>query len=80
MPEHVHLLIEPERSKLSVAIQMLKQITSQSCVRNISRAFGRSAITIFGMERSETHREAAVHPSQSGAARTGGEARGLDME
>ena len=30
MPEHVHLLIsEPERSKLSVVIQMLKQITSQ---------------------------------------------------
>jgi REP element-mobilizing transposase RayT len=31
MPEHVHLLVsEPERSKLSVAIQMLKQITSQT--------------------------------------------------
>ena len=31
MPEHVHLLIsEPERSKLSVVIQMLKQITSQT--------------------------------------------------
>ena len=30
MPEHVHLLLsEPERSKLSVMIQMLKQITSQ---------------------------------------------------
>jgi len=29
MPEHVHLLIsEPERSELSVVIQMLKQITS----------------------------------------------------
>jgi putative transposase len=29
MPEHVHLLVsEPERGKLSVAIQMLKQITS----------------------------------------------------
>ena len=29
MPEHVHLLIsEPERSQLSVALQMLKQITS----------------------------------------------------
>src|ERR1700757_4962028 len=28
MPEHIHLLIsEPERSKLSVVIQMLKQIT-----------------------------------------------------
>ena len=30
MPEHVHLLIsEPERGKLSVVMQMLKQITSQ---------------------------------------------------
>ena len=30
MPEHVHLLIsEPERCQLSVAIQMLKQITSR---------------------------------------------------
>ncbi|HZQ17606.1 MAG TPA: transposase [Terriglobales bacterium] len=30
MPEHVHLLIsEPERKTLSVAIQMLKQITSR---------------------------------------------------
>jgi putative transposase len=30
MPEHVHLLIsEPERKELSVAIQMLKQITSR---------------------------------------------------
>jgi putative transposase len=30
MPEHVHLLIsEPERGKLSVVIQMLKQITSR---------------------------------------------------
>ncbi len=34
MPEHVHLLIsEPERSKLSVVIQMLKQITSQNLDR-----------------------------------------------
>ncbi|HZQ18609.1 MAG TPA: transposase [Terriglobales bacterium] len=31
MPEHVHLLIsEPERKTLSVAIQMLKQITSRN--------------------------------------------------
>ncbi len=30
MPEHVHLLIsEPERSKLAVALQMLKQAVSQ---------------------------------------------------
>ena len=31
MPEHVHLLIsEPERGQLSVAVQMLKQITSRT--------------------------------------------------
>ena len=31
MPEHVHLLIsEPERGKLSLVIQMLKQITSRT--------------------------------------------------
>jgi putative transposase len=34
MPEHVHLLIgEPERTKLSVALQMLKQITSRKLRR-----------------------------------------------
>src|SRR4051812_25409465 len=32
------------------------------------------------MERSETHREAALHPSQSGKARACAEARGLEME
>ncbi len=33
MPEHVHLLVSgPERSTLAVAIQMLKQITSQKIV------------------------------------------------
>lgn len=31
MPEHVHLLIsEPERGTLSIALQMLKQITEKS--------------------------------------------------
>jgi len=34
MPEHVHLLIsEPQRSRLSVVIQMLKQITSRKLKR-----------------------------------------------
>jgi REP element-mobilizing transposase RayT len=34
MPEHVHLLIsEPERGKLSTALQMLKQITAQQLGR-----------------------------------------------
>ena len=34
MPEHVHLLIsEPERRRLSIALQMLKQITAQQLRR-----------------------------------------------
>ena len=38
MPEHVHLLIsEPERSELSVAIQMLKQITSHKLKAQTAR-------------------------------------------
>src|SRR5579863_4063685 len=32
------------------------------------------------MERSQTHREAALHASQPGEARTGGKARRLEME
>jgi putative transposase len=35
MPEHVHLLVsEPERATLSVAIQMLKQLTAVKIGRN----------------------------------------------
>ena len=38
MPEHVHLLIsEPERSELSVVIQMLKQITSHKLKTQTAR-------------------------------------------
>ncbi len=40
MPEHVHLLMsEPERSELSVVIQMLKQITSRKLRRQGLRQF-----------------------------------------
>jgi len=40
MPEHVHLLIsEPERSTLSVVIQILKQITSRKLRRGDARRF-----------------------------------------
>ena len=34
MPEHVHIIGEPERKSLSVALQMLKQITSHKLGRN----------------------------------------------
>ena len=39
MPEHVHLLVsEPERGRLAVAIQMLKQIVAQKLRSTIDRA------------------------------------------
>ena len=83
MPERVHLLLsEPERSKLSGTIQMLNQIASQKLRPKHLPHFWQAAIaiTIFREDGSETHREAALHTSQSGRARTGGEARGLEME
>ncbi len=47
MPEHVHLLIsEPERSELSVVMQMLKQITSRRLRPQICPTCGKSGITI----------------------------------
>ena len=40
MPEHVHLLVsEPERGRLSVALQMLKQVTSHRLKRSAAAAF-----------------------------------------
>lgn len=40
MPEHIHLLVsEPERGKLSVLIQMLKQITSRKLKAADQRRF-----------------------------------------
>jgi putative transposase len=75
MAEHVHLLIsEPERSKMSVTIQMLKQITSRKLRRQTPSAFlAGSQLRFSGMDGSELHREAALHPSQPSKARTGGE-------
>ena len=44
MPEHVHLLVsEPERSILTVAIQMLKQITAQKLRPALSPKTGERA-------------------------------------
>jgi REP element-mobilizing transposase RayT len=82
MPEHVHLLIsEPERSKLSVVIQMLKQDNVTKAASKTSSAFlAGPLLRFFRMDRGETYREAALHPSQSSEARTGGEARGLEVE
>ena len=55
MPEHVHLLIsEPERSQLSVVIQMLKQITSHKLKARAKLISGKFVITIsqYGVKES----------------------------
>lgn len=45
MPEHVHLLVsEPERSSLSVALQMLKQNVARKLKPNSSAARGEKAV------------------------------------
>jgi putative transposase len=61
MPEHVHLLIsEPERSNLSVVIQMLKQITSCKLKRARAARFWQvRCYDSSGMEREEENRETA---------------------
>ncbi len=82
MPEHVHLLIsEPERSKLSVAIQMLKQVTSQKLrAKHLPRLW---QVRYYGFpvwseaKRIEKLRYMHRNPVK---VRTGGEARGLEME
>jgi REP element-mobilizing transposase RayT len=71
MPEHVHLLIsEPERSKLSVALQMLKQNAARELRPIEGFPSGASLLRLQRMEQSQADREAAVHPPQSGSPRT----------
>jgi len=62
MPEHVHLLMsEPERAKLSVALQMLKQ----NVARRLRSPEGRSAVAaailrLQCLERGQEGREVAL--------------------
>jgi len=61
MPEHVHLLIsEPERKKLAITIQMLKQNTARELKAAEALAFGSPAITISmcGAKLSESRSSA----------------------
>ena len=97
MPEHVHLLIgEPERSKLSMAIQMLKQITSQKLRAKHLPRFWQVRYYDFPVwsEAKRIEKLRYIHRNRrgpqrarfwlagvkGGKARTGGEAGGLEME
>ena len=58
MPEHVHLLIsEPERSKLAVAIQMLKQITAHDLGIIEGRSFWQTRYYDFNVRTEKKHVE-----------------------
>ena len=75
MPEHVHLLIsEPERSTLSVAIQMLKQMKPADAL------LASSLLQFSCLERTQTRGKAAIYPPKSGEARSRHWARGLALE
>jgi putative transposase len=55
MPEHVHLLVtEPERAKLSVALQMLKQNVANEVKSQLPHPVAKSA-TRMGHPRAEFH-------------------------
>jgi hypothetical protein len=84
MPEHVHpLLSEPERGKLSLVLQMLKQITSRKLKplaepRDQPR-FWQVRYYDFPVW-SEANRETALHSSQSGGAGVGSSPGGVEVE
>jgi len=82
MPEHVHLLMsEPERAQLSVALQMLKQnVARRLRSPEGGRFVAASILRLQCLERSQAHREVALHTQESGQARFGGKSRGLGVE
>ena len=56
MPEHVHLLIsEPESGRLSIALQMLKQITAQQLRLAEGAPFWQPAFATTQLDRSSAH-------------------------
>jgi putative transposase len=58
MPQHVHLLIsEPERSRLAVALQMLKQTVSQKRRRASPRPFWQPRYNDFNVRRERKRLE-----------------------
>jgi hypothetical protein len=83
MPEHVHLLVsEPERGKLSVALQMLKQVVARKLRTEPTAApFWQPRYLRFRrLEPAQVSGEAVVHSHQSGAPRVGGESARLAVE
>jgi REP element-mobilizing transposase RayT len=78
MPEHVHLLVnEPQRGLLSRVVQAFKLSVS---MRSGERPFWQAHYDDFNISSHEKLRgEVALYPSESGSARAGDKARGLEM-
>src|SRR5580765_2203445 len=82
MPEHVHLADQRTRT-----LEIIRDDTdaqadhvTEAASETASALMAGPLLRFSSMERGEAHREAALHPSQSGKARTGGKAKGLEME
>jgi len=81
MPEHVHLLMsEPERGKLSLVIQMLKQITSRKLRPSEQPILAGALLRFSRVDGGETDREAALYPPQPGVPWIGAAAGRLEVE
>jgi putative transposase len=82
MPEHVHLLIsEPERSELSVVMQMLKQITSRQLRPADLARFWQVRYYDFPVWSEKKRVEKLrYNPSQSGGTGISGTVGGLGVE
>ena len=82
MPEHVHLLLS-ETGTLEIVrddTDAQADHVTKAASETSSAILAGPLLRLPGLDRSETHREAPLHPSQSGKARAGREARGLEME
>jgi REP element-mobilizing transposase RayT len=82
MPEHVHLLIsEPERAKLSVALQMLKQNVARRLRSPEGGLLWQPRYYDFNVwsEAKRVEKLRYIH-RKSGEARSGGESGGLGVE
>ena len=67
MPEHVHLLLtEPERTKLSIALQMLKQNVARRLRGPEGGPLWQPRYYDFSVELRQPNRKASLYSSQSG--------------
>jgi putative transposase len=81
MPEHVHLLLtEPERTKLSIALQMLKQNVAQRLRGPENGPLWQPRYYDFNVWSYAKQTEKLLYSSQPGQKRTGAKPGGVGVE